>query len=77
MGQLAQYLASVVGRPVADRTGLSGKYDLRLSFAPDLRDTDRPTVFAALEEQLGLRLEPARGPVETIVIVSAKPPTDN
>jgi uncharacterized protein (TIGR03435 family) len=75
--QLAQYLASIVGRPVTDRTGLTGVYDLRLSFAPDLRDADRPTVFAALQEQLGLRLERSRGPVETIDIESAAPPDSN
>jgi uncharacterized protein (TIGR03435 family) len=77
MGQLAQYLAGIVGRPVVDRTALAGNHELRLSFAPDLRDTDRPTVFAALQEQLGLRLEPARGPIETIAIESAGLPAGN
>jgi uncharacterized protein (TIGR03435 family) len=77
MTQFAQYLSSIVGRPVADRTGMTGNFDLRLSFAPDLRDADRPSIFAALQEQLGLRLEPARGPVETITIESAALPEEN
>jgi uncharacterized protein (TIGR03435 family) len=77
MAQLAQYLASIVGRPVVDKTGIAGIYDVRLSFAPDLRDTDRPSVFAALQEQLGLRLETSRGPVETVVIERAALPDSN
>jgi uncharacterized protein (TIGR03435 family) len=77
MAQLAQYLAAIVGRPVADRTGLTGVFDVRLAFAPDLRDTDRPSVFAALQEQLGLRLEGSRGQVDTVVIERAAMPDGN
>src|SRR3954466_13772851 len=77
MSQLAQYLSSVVGRPVTDRTGLTGNFDLHLSFAPDLRDADKPSIFAAVQEQLGLRLESARGPVDTITIENADPPAEN
>jgi uncharacterized protein (TIGR03435 family) len=77
MGQLAQYLASIVGRPVTDATGLAGNYEMALSFAPDLRDTERPSIFAALQEQLGLRLESSRGSVETIAIERASVPESN
>ena len=77
MSQLAQYLASVVSRPVTDATGMTGNYELSLSFAPDLRDTERPSIFAALQEQLGLRLEPSRGPAESIVIERASLPEGN
>jgi uncharacterized protein (TIGR03435 family) len=77
MPQLAQYLSSIVGRPVTDRTGLTGNFDLHLSFAPDLRDADKPSIFAAVQEQLGLRLESARGPVDTITIESAELPAEN
>jgi uncharacterized protein (TIGR03435 family) len=77
MGQFAQYLAGIVGRPVLDRTALTGNRDIRLSFAPDLRDTEKPTIFTALQEQLGLRLETSRGQVETIVIENANPPSEN
>ena len=74
LAQLAQYLGGIVGRPVADRTGLAGIYELQLTFAADLRDTDKPSIFAALQEQLGLRLEPSRRPVDTVVIERASLP---
>jgi len=77
LAQLAQYLGGIVNRPVVDRTGLTGIYDLQLTFAADLRDADKPTIFAALQEQLGLRLEPARGPVDTIMIERASLPEAN
>jgi uncharacterized protein (TIGR03435 family) len=75
--QLAQYLASVVGRPVEDRTGLDGIFEMELTFAGDVRDTERPSLAAALQEQLGLRLDSARGPIETLVIESAEMPSGN
>jgi uncharacterized protein (TIGR03435 family) len=75
-------------RPVLDRTGLDKFYDFKLSFAPELPpgvDTsnlpagmmDRPTIFVALKEQLGLRLDAQRGPVEYYVIDSAVKPAAN
>ena len=75
--QLAQYLASIVGRPVVDRTGLDGIFEMELTFAGEVRDTERPSLPAALQEQLGLRLESTRGPVETLVIASAAMPSGN
>ena len=77
MNQLAQYLAGIVGRPVADRTGMGGNFDLRLSFAPDLRNSAQPSIFAAIQEQLGVRLDASRGPVETIAIERASLPDAN
>jgi len=77
MAQLAQYLGSIVGRPVVDRTGLAGTFEMQLRFAPDLRDSGRASIFAALPEQLGVRLEAARGAIETIVIESASVPVAN
>jgi uncharacterized protein (TIGR03435 family) len=74
MAQLAQYVSGVVGRPVFDRTGLAGNFDVHLSFAPDLRDADKPSIFTALQEQLGLRLESARGIVDLVIIDSAERP---
>jgi len=76
------------GRPVIDRTGLAGNYDFTLTFAPVLppdvsRDNlspelrDRPTIFNALREQLGLKLTAERGPVEYYVIDSVERPSDN
>ena len=70
MTELAQYLGGIVGRPVVDRTGLAGNFDMRLTFAPDLRAADRTSIFAALPEQLGVRLEPGCGAIETVIIES-------
>jgi len=73
------------GRPVIDKTGLAGNYDFTLTFMPvlppdvpvppDLRD--RPSIFNALREQLGLKLTAERGPVEYYVIDSVERPSDN
>jgi len=75
-------------RPVIDRTGLSGTYDFRLSFRPELRPEssaevgrsdldDLPSVFDALHDQLGLELKPQRGLVETVVIDHVDKPSEN
>ena len=67
---------------VIDRTGLTGNFDIELQWTPDnLRSVaaaaggDGPSLFTALQEQLGLKLEAARGPVEYLVIDSAEQPT--
>jgi uncharacterized protein (TIGR03435 family) len=68
---------SLAGRPVIDATGLTGKYDFTLTFAPEgaPADTDGVNVFAAFEQQLGLKLDPRKLPVEEFVIdhVEKKP----
>jgi len=75
-------------RPVIDKTGLTGNYDFTLTFSPVLppdvsRDSlapelrDRPSIFNALREQLGLKLTAERGPVEYYVIDSVERPSDN
>jgi uncharacterized protein (TIGR03435 family) len=77
------FLERVTGRPVVDRTGLSGQFDLSLRFNPDVRQVsvsqseleERPTIFTALREQFGLKLEPATEPVDVIVIDSVQRPT--
>jgi uncharacterized protein (TIGR03435 family) len=71
-------LALTAGRPVLDRTGLTGVYQIDLLWDPGdnfpretfraLRIPDPPSIFTAVREQLGLTLEPERGPVKTIVI---------
>lgn len=74
-------------RPVLDKTGLAQFYDFTLSFLPELppgfnRDNlppemlDRPSIFDALKQQLGLRLEPQKGPVEYYVIDHAEKPAN-
>ena len=83
MDQLAKQLPTAVGRPVVDRTGLTGRYDFQLSWSSDAVSTvpseqERPpSIFIALQEQLGLKLESARGPVELLVIDHAEKPTPN
>ena len=71
-----------VGRRVFNRTGITGLYDIELEFAPP-RSADDPStatgvsIFTALREQLGLRLESARGPGEFLVVDSIERPTEN
>ena len=72
-------------RPVVDETGLTGHYDFRLTFRPQLAPEDRssggaenlPTIFDAVRDQLGLQLTPKIGPVQTLVIDSVERPSSN
>ena len=77
MAQVADGLAGRVGRVVIDRTNLAGYFQFDLEFAPDTAAVpgDRPSLFAALQEQLGLRLQAARGPMNVLVVESAARPT--
>ena len=91
MAGLARLLAGRGGRAGLDRTGLDGFYDLELEWSSDLGLTparpdgagageltpDGVSLFTALQEQLGLRLEAGRGPVQVIIIDRAEPPTAN
>ena len=86
MAGFADTLESDVDRPVIDMTGLEGTYDIRLEFAsaPPVAfatgspDPQAPELFTALTEQLGLRLESRRGPVDVLVVDSAlRQPTEN
>lgn len=89
MGNLAIYLASnVVQNVVVDRTGLTGFFALDLEWTPDRAplplngDTtpapsDRPSIFGALQDQLGLKLETERGAVEVLVIDHVERPTED
>ena len=77
MTQLASALGAPAGRIVFDRTGLSGYFDVDLEWAQSQDDPLAPPIFTAIREQLGLRLEGSRAPVEMIVVVSAEPPAAN
>ena len=89
MSKLAAMLTLATGRPVDDKTGLTGRYDIKLLWTPEAQaDTAAakakgagieapPPLFTALEEQLGLRLEPGRGPVQTLVVDHIQKPTAN
>jgi uncharacterized protein (TIGR03435 family) len=76
--RLAEILAGQIGELVTDRTGLSGEYDFMLEWAPAQTDNGAgPSLFTALTEQLGLRLESVKGPVEAIVIDRIERPTED
>jgi uncharacterized protein (TIGR03435 family) len=79
MAGLASMLSRPAGFPIIDKTGISGNYDIKLSYAPaNNPDSSLPSLFTALQEQLGLKLEPAKVPVEYLVIDHAERiPTDN
>jgi uncharacterized protein (TIGR03435 family) len=85
MSQLAGSLSGPVNAIVLDRTGLDGVFDLNLEFTPDQAasggqpvalDTG-PSIFTAVQEQLGLKLESTKGPVEVVVIDHVEPPTED
>lgn len=68
----------VTDRPVLNRTGLNGEYQFRVEFAPkESDDSDRSSIFSALTEQLGLKLESVKAPVEVLVIDRAERPSEN
>lgn len=79
---ITRYLSSEVGRNVVDKTGLTGSYDIIMTFMPAMAsaadsEASGATIFTALEEQLGLKLVPAKGPVPVLVIDSVEKPSDN
>lgn len=78
---LVWLLSREVGRPVVDKTGLTGKYDFTLEYAPAAREgpenAGKPSVFTALEEQIGLKLVPSKEPVDVLVVDSIEQPAAN
>ncbi len=91
MSALAASLSNWVGRIVIDRTGLSGDFDLDMTWTPDQMpqgippgagpfppiDPNGPAIFTAIQEQLGLKLESTRGPVDVLVIDHVEHPTED
>lgn len=87
MDSLSGFLSNAVGRAVLNRTGLTGRFDWVLEFRPDSidpsagaspsGDVNVPPLLAALQEQLGLKLEAAREPVEVLVVDAIKRPSDD
>jgi uncharacterized protein (TIGR03435 family) len=76
METFTRNLAGATGRSVVDKTGLSGSYDLDLEFIPDQSaDTTGPSLFTAMQEQLGLKLDSQRAPIEVLVIDKLERPT--
>jgi bla regulator protein BlaR1 len=92
MSALADALSGRLGRPVVDSTGIKGFFDVNLEWTPDQSqprgpkesveplpadDGAGPTIFTALQEQLGLKLESRKGPVEILVIDRIEKPSEN
>ncbi len=89
MTQLANLLSQQLHKTVVDQTGLPDAYDFTLQWTPDnapvgpgggeaqTPDPSGPTIFTALQEQLGLKLESTKGPVKTVVIDHIEPPSEN
>lgn len=83
LANFVRNLGGMTGRFVIDKTGLTGPFDLDLQWTPDQAlgaggaQTDGTSLFAAIQEQLGLRLEAQRAPVEVLVVNSAERPTED
>jgi bla regulator protein BlaR1 len=105
MSLLVRLLSEQVGRPVLDKTGLTGNYDFALQWKPDpslvnptpmfkgedgqlksgqqedtgtsSTESSKPSIFTAIQGQLGLKLEPQKAPIETLVIDHSEPPAEN
>jgi uncharacterized protein (TIGR03435 family) len=92
IANLARALGMMLQQPVVDRTGLEGGYDIDLKFSSEnlpgiptgppggpgaAVDPNTPTIFAALQEQLGLRLEAQRAPIQVVIVDSVSMPTDD
>ncbi len=85
-------LSRLLGRTIIDKTGLTAKFDISMDWTPDVgqamqlppdmpkpspSDVSAPSIFTALQEQLGLKLESQKGPVEIFVIERAEKPSEN
>jgi uncharacterized protein (TIGR03435 family) len=87
VSQLVEVLSWVMTRVVVDQTGLKGVYDFKLEWTPDDLQFSEPgaapgsdsgnSIFASIQEQLGLKLEPQKGPVEILVVERAEKATEN
>ena len=96
MTSVVNMLSQQLHRTVIDKTGLTGKYDLELTWTPEegegmghpppagdaqradpSSDSSGPSIFTAVQEQLGLKLQSAKGPVETLVIDNVEKPSEN
>jgi len=82
ISNLVLYLSRQLKRPVFDRTGLTARYNFELSWTPELAPCpdsadNAPSIFTALREQLGLRLDSIKGPVDTVVVDRAEKPSED
>jgi uncharacterized protein (TIGR03435 family) len=82
LGSLTNLLTEQLDRNVVDKTGLIGEYDLHMKWTSENpqqppADDAPPTLFTAIQEQLGLKLQPGKGPVDTLVVDHVEQPTEN
>jgi uncharacterized protein (TIGR03435 family) len=93
LSEFSKLLNLVLDRPVMDKTGIAGRFDIHLEFSLDqvtpgllglvpdapaeAADPTGLTIFTAIQERLGLKLEPAKGPVELLVIDHVEKPSTN
>jgi uncharacterized protein (TIGR03435 family) len=85
MGDFAHVLSQQIGRPIADQTNLKGGYDLKLDWTPEMGQNSTatptsdtgPSIYTALQEQLGLKLEAAKVPVRVLVVDGIDRPEQN
>jgi uncharacterized protein (TIGR03435 family) len=96
LDDLCKQLLGILDRPVINRTGITGRFDIHVDFSregtkmaamplmqpsdgpsSDSDATGPPSIFTALQEQLGLKLEPAKGPIEVLVIDHVERPSQN
>jgi uncharacterized protein (TIGR03435 family) len=90
LSRFAKILSPQLDHLVIDRTSLTGRFDIQVRWTPDTSDSldrssratpassfDAPAIYSAIQEQLGLKLVPAKGPVEVLVIDHPERPTTN
>jgi uncharacterized protein (TIGR03435 family) len=85
--QLAAGMTALLNRLTIDKTGLTGRFDVELTWTPEqfsssaataaADDFREPSIFTALQEQLGLRLVPGKGPVDVLIVDHAERPSEN
>ena len=84
--QLPEMLRWIMGRPVIDETGLKGLFDIDLNWTPDQsqarssdapKETDGPSIFTAMQEQLGIRLESRKRSIDVLIAEHAEKPSAN
>lgn len=77
VSMLAQSLSRMLNRPVRDEAHIDGDFDFKLDWAPDSEPAAGPSIFTALNDQLGLRLESTKGPVQVYVVEKVERPSEN
>jgi uncharacterized protein (TIGR03435 family) len=70
-------IGGMAGRVTSDKTGLTGLYDVELTWSPNDDPDAGPALFTAIQEQLGLKLEPAKAPIDVVVIDQLERPSEN